>query len=134
MIQNHFTMNGQTTKPMDELEIKAEKITTEMMQGLANLLGEVDCVLFEKVRHQVIHLGVSMAMGVGFNAGVRSMQKIASKQVIQYTLAGQAIKSWESITDAMSATGANKSNIIRVAKGLRATAGGFKWKYSEYEV
>ena len=117
---------------MDELEIKAEKITTEMMQGLADLLGEVDCALFEEVRHQVIHLGVTMAIGVGFNFGRKILQQRTLRKVIQCSLTGQPIKLWNSISDATKALGVNGSAISKVANSKPGwkTAGGYIWRYS----
>ena len=53
--------------------------------------------------------------------------------VCQYDLNGNLIKEYYSIVDAAKAIGNEslKSNISAVCRGIRATAGGFIWKYKE---
>lgn len=51
------------------------------------------------------------------------------KKVNQYSLDGEFIKSYISITEASILTGVNGSNITECCKGRRKTAGKFKWKY-----
>jgi len=58
--------------------------------------------------------------------GVDSFRAIP---VIQYSLDMEYIKEFSSAKEAQKETGARRSNISRVCKGKRPTAGGFKWKY-----
>ena len=54
------------------------------------------------------------------------------KKVAQYSLDGNLIQIYESITDAAKQTGQkSSSNISQVCKGKAKTAGGFIWKYYE---
>lgn len=60
------------------------------------------------------------------------------RPVAQYSLEGKFIAVYKNATEAMRATGANSSTIIRVASKVthRKTAGGFKWEFiteEEYE-
>jgi len=117
---------------MDDLEIKAEKITTELMQELANLLGEVDSALFEGDRHQIIHSKISMAISIGFNIGRKRLQQRKSRKVIQCSLTGQPIKLWNSMHDASKMLDIDSSDIRKVASNMpgRKTAGGYRWEFS----
>lgn len=53
------------------------------------------------------------------------------KKVNQYDLNNNFIKQYESIHEAESQTKAHHINIIKVCKGQRITAGGYKWEYAE---
>ena len=41
------------------------------------------------------------------------------------------IKKWKFINDAAKTLRINHGNIVACCKGLRKSAGGFKWKYAE---
>ena len=49
--------------------------------------------------------------------------------VLQYSLNGDFIKEWKSISFVSKELGINASNISMCAKGKRPNAGGYKWKY-----
>lgn len=51
--------------------------------------------------------------------------------VIQYTLLGEHIKSFNSLAEANRKTKTDASSIAKVCRGHREQAGGFKWKYKE---
>lgn len=53
------------------------------------------------------------------------------KKVKQYDLQNNFIKEWESINEAEKELKICHINIVKVCKGERITAGGFKWKYAE---
>ena len=54
------------------------------------------------------------------------------RQVAQYSLEGQLIQIYNSITEAAKATGQkSSSNISQVCKGKAQTAGGYVWRYYE---
>lgn len=54
------------------------------------------------------------------------------RQVAQYSMEGQLIQVYNSITEAARATGQkNSSNISQVCKGKAQTAGGYVWRYYE---
>lgn len=54
-----------------------------------------------------------------------------AREVLQFTPDKQLIQRFNSIADAERATSVKHSDIIRVCKGQRRTAGGYIWKYSE---
>lgn len=60
--------------------------------------------------------------------------KAQSKQVGQYTLDGELIKVWVSLTEVKRQTGLGQSHISQVANGKRKTAYNFIWKYVDKEV
>ena len=53
------------------------------------------------------------------------------REVLQYSRSGVFIRQYDSIADAESETSTRHSEIIRVCKGERRTAGGYVWKYAE---
>ena len=57
--------------------------------------------------------------------------KKKSKPVIQYSLDGEFIKEWIGASQAMKELRIDKSSILRVCKGIKKSAGGFKWSYKE---
>ncbi len=56
-----------------------------------------------------------------------SVQKLA---VVQYTLAGEPVKTFPSITAAASSVNLHKSTICAVCRGRKQTAKGFIWRYA----
>lgn len=52
-----------------------------------------------------------------------------SKPVLQFDLDGNLIKEWYGATEAMNQLGIDKTLIGKVCKGIKKTAGGFKWSY-----
>jgi hypothetical protein len=51
-------------------------------------------------------------------------------KVSQFTMSGEFIKTWDSITDAAKAVGLKGSYTIgAVCKNKRLSSGGFKWSY-----
>ncbi|MGJ7512368.1 hypothetical protein [Variovorax sp. GT1P44] len=50
--------------------------------------------------------------------------------VDQLTKDGEFVHHFSSITAGAMATGATDANIARVARGIRKTAGGFRWRYA----
>lgn len=55
------------------------------------------------------------------------------KKVNQYDLNNNFIKQYKSIQEAESQTKVHHINIIKVCKGQRITAGGYKWEYAKEE-
>lgn len=51
------------------------------------------------------------------------------KQIVQYTIDGKAIKVWKSLAKAAKALKICGSDISRCCNGIRATAGGYKWRF-----
>jgi len=60
------------------------------------------------------------------NFGINSF---SSKQVNQYSLNGEFIKTWDSIYEAEKFLKIKSSGISMVCKEKRKTAGGYKWEY-----
>lgn len=59
------------------------------------------------------------------------LTKLNTLRVSQYTKDGQFIKTFNSVKDAMEATGALDTKISGVCKGYRKSAKGFVWKYED---
>ncbi|MDO4759945.1 MAG: zinc-ribbon domain-containing protein [Candidatus Saccharibacteria bacterium] len=59
------------------------------------------------------------------------IRKIHSKKVYQYSLNGELINEFESLSDAQKSTGILKTSICNVCNGLTKTAGGYIWSYTE---
>ena len=52
-----------------------------------------------------------------------------AKEILQYTLTNEFIKSWDCSMDVQRELGINNANIIQCCKGKRKTTGGYKWVY-----
>lgn len=57
-----------------------------------------------------------------------------SKPVVQYTIDGSCIKTWESISEASRQLGINRKSIMRCCTFHKKnkTAGGYVWRYTKY--
>ena len=55
----------------------------------------------------------------------------AHKPVTQYSLDGNFIKNWDCISDVKRVLNINVSNICECCKGIRKTAGGYKWEFKK---
>lgn len=67
--------------------------------------------------------------GNGIAKQVASMT-YKTREVEQLSINGEHIAYFKSLSEASKATGADKSLIMRVCKGIKKTAGGFIWKYN----
>ena len=67
--------------------------------------------------------------GNGIAKQVASMT-YKTREVEQLSINGEHIAYFKSLSEASKATGADKSLIMRVCKGMKKTAGGFIWKYN----
>ena len=54
------------------------------------------------------------------------------KKVVQYSLSGEYLKCWDSITQAAKNTGVSASSISNCCSGKYETAGGYMWLYYDY--
>lgn len=55
--------------------------------------------------------------------------KARQKKVLQFSLEDEFTKEWDCSKTASEYLGIDKTGIARVCRGLRPTAGGYKWKY-----
>lgn len=64
--------------------------------------------------------------------GTRNKRAVdnTKKSVIQYTMRGKYMCSYNSIVEAAEKMSISKGNIVSVLKGNRKSAGGYKWKYN----
>lgn len=62
---------------------------------------------------------------------INAVKKANSKKVIQYSIDGKMITSFDSMTIAESKTGVTRRNIQNNISGRSKTAGGFIWKHTE---
>lgn len=53
------------------------------------------------------------------------------KAILQYSIDGKFIKSWNSISEAVKEYPQARGNISAVCKGTKKTAGGFIWRYKK---
>lgn len=78
------------------------------------------------VAHALTKLGID-----GKERIKRSAGKYHARQIIQYDKNGKYLNTFATISEAEKSTGASHANIVKVCKGERKTAGGFKWEYKE---
>lgn len=57
------------------------------------------------------------------------MKHPLAKRVYQLTMEGKLIKSWDYMQQACDALGIRKENVSACCRGLRPSAGGYKWTY-----
>lgn len=58
---------------------------------------------------------------------------MSNKRINQYSFDGRLIESFESAALAEATTKISSSNILKVCKGKRSSAGGYIWEYSEFQ-
>lgn len=56
---------------------------------------------------------------------------LREKEVHQYTLEGDFVSKYKSVSLASSLTGVSKTCIAKVCRGERDQSGGFKWTYNK---
>ena len=71
----------------------------------------------------------NMNFGTRNERAANGIAKALSKQVGQYTLDGELVKTWVSTMEAERQTGFSRSNISQVARGKHKQAYGYIWKY-----
>jgi len=84
------------------------------------------CTRSENLKH-AYDIGLSKYRAYRKNTGIH----VRCKKIIQMDINGSIIKEFESFKQAQSETNIKYTNISKVCRGLRDTAGGFKWKYKE---
>ena len=63
----------------------------------------------------------------------KSILQSVRKQVTQFTLKGEKIRTYQSASEASRVTGVLANTIGRAASGLSITAGGFLWRWGNVE-
>jgi hypothetical protein len=87
--------------------------------------------LVDNLEWHTCHENMQHARLMGtYNKAVESI----SKKVVQYTLSGTYINSFNSIREAQRNTGIQHSQISMVCRGVRKAAGGYIWKGVTHEV
>jgi len=104
-----------------EMDMALDKLADEMMFNMDSAKGEG--------KRQLAIFFLGLAHGIGFNRAWHIAHSRNEKKVIQMSLKGQVIRTWENLGEAQSCTGADKSNISKCCRGFRNSTGGFKWKY-----
>ena len=85
----------------------------------------------KKMKIHSIELGKKYGKMNGSKTGKENIKKAIEKRKIpvnQYTLTGQYIKTWPSMSEAARNIRTYKSLISSCSKGIRESAGGYKWK------
>lgn len=65
------------------------------------------------------------------NETKRKISKKNSKPIDQYTIDGDFIQTWESMSEASRKLGIGMSHIVQCCKGQRNKTGGYMWKYND---
>lgn len=63
------------------------------------------------------------------NVPFNPLKDLRKKKVIQYSLSGEQITIYESVSEASKVTGVSKTCIARMCRKERSCSGGFKWAY-----
>ena len=134
-ILHEFRREGNWREHLDELEIQEiVQRGTLAPNGYNNETGgNRNKVLHEdtKALMSAARSGERHAMfGKHHSDEARELLREANmKSVQQWTKNGELLRTFESIEEASSISGADGSHITKVCKGERKTAGGFKWKF-----
>jgi hypothetical protein len=64
-----------------------------------------------------------------YNGRVQRIANKRKKSIIQLSLEGKPLKTWDCSGSASSELGINRPNIVEVLHGHRHTAGGYRWEY-----
>ena len=72
---------------------------------------------------------INHAIRIGLKKNKHGIEHKQSKYIIQLTRSGNYIKTHYGIHEAGRDTGIQWQNISKVLRGVRGTAGGYKWKY-----
>jgi len=93
------------------------------------LLELLEHDIIQDEHQEIVYNYLLQAYAAGHNAG-RQLRTF-SRPVAQLTLKGDLIDIFDSVQNAVRATGLNKSNIANCARGRKGclTAGGFRWRY-----
>lgn len=59
----------------------------------------------------------------------KAEEDLRKKKVIQFSLQGEVVRSYKSVTEAATSTGTNSSSIAKCCRGEYKIAGGFYWEY-----
>lgn len=63
----------------------------------------------------------------------RKEEHVLAKPIYQYSLGGEYVRSWKSISIAARELNINNSNISMCAQGKRPNAGGYRWNYEKLD-
>jgi hypothetical protein len=66
-----------------------------------------------------------------YGTGIERNAKIHRKNVVQYSLDGKYIRTWEGINETARQLNIQASHIIECCQGKLNSTGGFVWKYEE---
>ena len=77
------------------------------------------------------HYEATRHINVGIANGMFGKPAYNRKQVTQYTLDGEVVAVYESVTDAAKKCGFREPGISRCCLGIRKTYKGFVWNYSD---
>lgn len=67
-----------------------------------------------------------------YNNSYNDKMKNLRKKVLQYNKNNKFIKKWDGLINIQKELGINRNNITSVCKGKRKHAGGYIWKYEEF--
>lgn len=122
------------------IELSKKPVIQYDMEG--NFIHEWDSITSASVFFKLKSTsGIGMVcMGKRFKAGgfrwsykgeeLKGLKKIKGKSIKQYSLAGNLIKTWESISEASIFLNIDGSQISKSCKDFSKSAGKFKWAYN----
>lgn len=110
-------------------EVAASKALLEVLET-GTIDGKQEFITYNYEEHELdVYNKLMQVYAVGHTAG-RQLRSF-TRPVAQFSLNGDLLEIFDSVQDAVRATGLNKSNIANCARGRKGclTCGGYKWKY-----
>lgn len=105
--------------------------------GLENFTFEIleECMPEELDHQEVYWINFFNSFEDGYNMslGGKACNGTNDKKVYQYSLSGHLIKEYKSAHEAARQNNIQFTNICKVCRGERKTAGGFGWSYEKHE-
>lgn len=116
-----------------------KKHTEEAREKMSNSRFGEKNIWFGKIKDKEYRENISATLTEYYrthNVSVETKEKISkniSIPVLQFSKSGEFITKFDSATIAGKTVGIDASCIIKVCKGKRQSAGGYKWRYANYD-
>jgi predicted GIY-YIG superfamily endonuclease len=146
-VSGHKTVRGYIFRyhgePLDITILdKSNWKTIYQINELYEIIKEYKSITHASLENNVSHSSISKACKTGFRIGGFywclaenynnfNPKRVHNRKVVQYTLDGEYIYTYDSIVDASKRTGVHRSNIGACAQGRYKQAGGYIWRYTD---